>query len=203
MKYSREMKDMRHTKDLLIAMTVIMAVLIGPALAQTIEIDTCIGEGAFGIIPLAPGEVCQEGVYSNGPSFYISEDGTIEYIGEPVEENSFTSLNYVTWLNHAPQFKTMWITLLACVVVPDVCEHRFSDWDDNIQIDTPVIGESVTVNWDVPDANGCWSGAIYENGILNRGRWKGTFPVEVVYTERDWDTYLPTGRVIIDGTCGE
>lgn len=191
---------MNNMMKLTIAMLVCMAALIGPSVAADIEIDSCEG---FGMIPLAAGETVQEGEYSNGPSFYLSENGMVQYLDGPVEEPSYTSLDYVTYTNGAPQFKTVWITLLPCEVEVPACEYRFTDWDDNIQIQPPEVNKSVRVSWSVPDSNGDWSGKVYENGVLNRGPWKGNFPIEVVYTEYEMDSWppVPTGRVIIDGIC--
>lgn len=203
-----------------ISMLIIAMISVGTGSALNpaeMRVSSCPGETTgtgllFDMYTLEDGyRVWEMTTTSNGLTFSLFDNGEFEYIGEEltkVVKGGFVYYIYRVDESGNPiegsyQGHTAVVFVDPCEIIIPTCEYRDMDPGDNIQIYPPEINKSIGVSWDVPDANGCWSGAIYENGILNRGRWKGTFPVEVVYTERDWDTYLPTGRVIIDGTCGE
>lgn len=190
---------MNNMMKLTIAMLICMAALIGPTVATTIEISTCPEDG-FGMIPLAPGEVIQEGIYSNGPEFYISSDGMVQYLGDPVEAPSYTNINYGMEVG-APYLRLVWITLLPCAPEPPACEYRFSDWDDNIQITAPTtIGQTIRSVWSPPGGNGDWSVRTYVNGV-KMSKWNGEYPIEVIAKELD-ENWVPTGFEISDCICG-
>ncbi len=211
---------MNYTTKLLIAMTMIMAALIGPSVAlnpqYNIEISTCEGDGMgdrslfFGDYTYENGwRVWEMETTIAGITFWLDGSGEVQYLGDDLETYTERTIPY--YLYQVDEFgepvtgnyegHTVEAHLNPCITEVPACEYRFSDWDDNIQIGVPEIGHSVPVNWDVPDANGYWSLRMWEAGVLNKGAWKGNWPIEIVATERDWDTDLPTGRVIIDGMC--
>ena len=201
----------------LIFMTVVMAALIGPSVALNpgeLRISSC-PEDAF-----ADGLLFDQYTYdagyrvwemettSNGLSFSLSETGMFQYIGEPLTE--VTKGGFVYYIYRVDEFgepisgtyegHSAVVFVDPCAAEVPTCEYRFSDWDDNIQIGTPVVGETVPVSWSAPGGNGDWSVRIYEDGILNRGKWKGNYPIEVVASELD-ENWEPTGFQIIDGMC--
>jgi hypothetical protein len=210
---------MKHIAKALIAM-LIMAALIGPSMALNpqyeIPLSSCSDESADGLLfdrytYDAGYRVWEMDVTVNGLEFGINEDGTIQYLGEPLDEYAERTITYYIYkvdefgniISGTYEGHNVGVNIDPCVIEAPTCEYRFSDWDDNIQIQPPEVNKSVRVSWSVPDSNGDWSGKVYENGVLNRGPWKGNFPIEVVYTEYEMDSWppVPTGRVIIDGLC--
>lgn len=161
---------MNNMMKLTIAMLVCMAALMGSSVAATIEIDSCNG---FGMIPLAAGEVVQEDEYTNGPTFWFSENGMVQYLGDPVDVPSYTSINYVTYLNNAPQFKTIWITLMPCVAEVPVCEFTPLR-DTRIEIYEPTeLGQEIETSIRFP-GNGAFSSIVYLDGVESVDRvWNG------------------------------
>lgn len=207
---------------LTIAMLVCMAALIGPSVAlnpqYNIEISTCEGDGMgdrslfFDRYTYENGwRVWEMETTISGLAFWLDESGTVQYLGDDLEIYTERTIHYYLYqvdefgepVTGAYEGHTVEVHLNPCIIEAPTCEYRFSDWDDNIQIQPPEVNKSVRVSWSVPDSNGDWSGKVYENGVLNRGPWKGNFPIEVVYTEYEMDSWppVPTGRVIIDGIC--
>lgn len=193
---------MRNISKIIIAMLICMAALIGPSVAlnpAALIIENCEDYGQ--LAPLSA-DVVPESVALSVPEvgdIHVEPDGSYSFFVNPeLSEITKCSLTF-TDVDGAGHLTS--VTVYPCAIEIPTCTYRFSDWDDNIQIGVPEIGHSVPVNWDVPDANGYWSLRMWEAGILNKGVWKGTYPIEIVATEKDWDTNLPTGRVIIDGLC--
>jgi len=185
-------------------MLVCIAALIGPAMAwnpAALIIEDC---ETYGRLSPLLADVVPESVALTVPSvgdIYVEPDGSYAFFVNPeLSEITKSSLTFAD-VNGGGHLTS--VTVYPCAVEAPTCEYRFSDWDDNIQIQPPEVNKSVRVSWSVPDSNGDWSGKVYENGVLNRGPWKGNFPIEVVYTEYEMDSWppVPTGRVIIDGIC--
>ncbi len=188
-------------RQLLILMAM-MLIMVGPSVAlnpAALIIENCEDYGQ--LAPLSA-DVVPETVALTVPEvgdIYVEPDGSYAFFVNPaLQDITKCSLTFTDadGFDHSTS-----VTVYPCAAEVPTCEHRFSDWDDNIRIGVPEIGHSVPVNWDVPDANGYWSLRMWEAGVLNKGAWKGNWPIEIVATERDWDTDLPTGRVIIDGIC--
>lgn len=153
----------------LIATLLCVAVLAGPTMATTIEISTCQDDG-FGMIPLAPGEVIQEGVYANGPEFYISSDGMVQYLGDPVDALSYTSINYGMEVG-APYLRLVWITLLPCIEEPPVCDFTPLR-PEKIEIYEPVeMGQEIEVDY-IRLPSGDVETRVYMDGI-EKTQWDG------------------------------
>lgn len=150
----------------------IATMLIGPAVATTIEISTCPEDG-FGMIPVAPGEVIQEGIYSNGPEFYISSNGMVQYLGEPVEALSYTSINYGMEVG-APYIRMVWITLLPCIEEPPVCDFTPLR-PEKIEIYEPVeVGQQIEADYIRLPGNGAINSTVYLDGVESSDRiWRG------------------------------
>lgn len=161
---------MKYIAKALIAMLICMAALMGSSVAATIEIDSCNG---FGMIPLAAGEVVQEDEYTNGPAFWFSENGMVQYLGDPVDVPSYTSINYVTYLNNAPRFKTIWITLMPCVAEVPVCEF-VPLRDTRIEIYEPTeLSQEIDISIRFP-GNGAMSSRVFLDGVESDDRvWNG------------------------------
>lgn len=155
----------------LIATLLCVAVLAGPTVATTIEISTCQDDG-FGMIPLAPGEVIQEGIYANGPEFYISSDGMVQYLGDPVDALSYTSINYGMEVG-APYLRLVWITLLPCIEEPPVCDFTPLR-PEKIEIYEPVeMGQEIDTSIRFP-GNGEMSSRVFLDGVESEDRiWNG------------------------------
>ncbi len=99
--------------------------------------------------------------------------------------------------NIVPKLYTIRVFSLSC----GECSCEPNDPGDNIQIGTPVVGETVPVSWSAPGGNGNWALGLYEDGVLNRGAWTGLYPIEVIAQELDEDN-IPTGFEISDCICG-
>lgn len=175
---------MNNMMKLTIAMLICIAALIGPTVATTIEISTCPEDG-FGMIPLAPGEVIQEGIYSNGPEFYISSDGMVQYLGDPVEAPSYTSINYGMEVG-APYLRLVWITLLPCA---PLCPAFVEENSDTSELDGSYVYFTTLPNsrFVDGDGNGDWRSKPY--------LWTcdGTEWTSVIYSSR---MGLPEGAVL-------
>ena len=191
-------------KTILVAMFICMVALIGPSVAlnpAALIIENCEDYGQ--LAPLSA-DIVPESVALSVPEagdIYVEPDGSYAFFVNPeLSEITKCSLTF-TDVDGAGHLTS--VTVYPCIIEVPTCEHRFSDWDDNIQIGVPVIGQSVPVSWSAPGGNGDWSGKVYENGVLNRGKWTGNYPIEVVFTEYEMDSWppVPTGRVIIDGMC--
>jgi hypothetical protein len=209
---------MKYIAKALIAM-LIMVALIGPSVAlnpqYNIEISTCEGDGMgdrslfFGDYTYENGwRVWEMETTISGLAFWLDGSGAVQYIGDPLETYTERTIQYYLYqvdefgepVTGAYEGHTVEVHLNPCVVEVPSCEYRFSDFDDNIQIGTPTIGQTVPVSWSAPGGNGDWSLRIYEAGVLNRGKWTGNYPIEVVASELDED-WQPTGFQIIDGIC--
>jgi hypothetical protein len=209
---------MKYIAKALIAM-LIMVALIGPSVAlnpqYNIEISTCEGDGMgdrslfFGDYTYENGwRVWEMETTISGLAFWLDGSGAVQYIGDPLETYTERTIQYYLYqvdefgepVTGAYEGHTVEVHLNPCVVEVPSCEYRFSDFDDNIQIGTPTIGQTVPVSWSAPGGNGDWSLRIYEAGVLNRGKWTGNYPIEVVATELD-ENWVPTGFQIIDGIC--
>jgi hypothetical protein len=188
-------------KQILI-LVAMMLIMVGPSMAlnpAALIIENCEDYGQ-----LAPldADVLPDTVALTVPSvgdIYVEADGSYVFFVNPeLSEITKSTLTFtdVDGFGHSTS-----VTVYPCAVEVPSCEYRFSDFDDNIQIGTPTIGQTVPVSWSAPGGNGDWSVRVYENGILNRGKWQGNYPIEVVASELDED-WIPTGYQIIDGICG-
>ncbi len=208
-------------RQLLILMAM-MLIMVGPSLAlnpqYNIEISTCEGDG-MGDRSLFFGDYTYENGWRvwgmettiAGITFWLDGSGEVQYLGDDLETYTERTIPY--YLYQVDEFgepvtgnyegHTVEAHLNPCITEIPTCEYRFSDWDDNIRIGAPEINKTVPVSWSAPGGNGDWSGKVYENGVLNRGKWTGNYPIEVVFTEYEMDSWppVPTGRVIIDGMC--
>ena len=203
-------------KQILI-LVAMMLIMVGPSVALNpqyeIPLSSCSDESADGLLfdrytYDAGYRVWEMDVTVNGLEFGINEDGTIQYLGEPLDEYAERTITYYIYkvdefgniISGTYEGHNVGVNIDPCVIEAPSCEYRFSDFDDNIQIGTPTIGQTVPVSWSAPGGNGDWSLRIYEAGVLNRGKWTGNYPIEVVASElyEDWQ---PTGFQIIDGIC--
>lgn len=192
---------MNNMMKLTIAMLICMVALIGPSVAlnpAALIIEDCESYGQ--LAPLSA-DVVPESVALSVPEvgdIYVEPDGSYAFFVNPeLSEITKCSLTFtdVDGVGHLTS-----VTVYPCIIEIPTCEYRFSDFDDNIQIGTPTIGQTVPVSWSAPGGNGDWSLRIYEAGVLNRGKWTGNYPIEVVATELD-ENWVPTGFQIIDGIC--
>jgi hypothetical protein len=192
---------MKYIAKALIAMLICMAALIGTALAWnpgSLHITEC---EQYGQIEPLQTDINPESATLVNPDvgeIFVDADGAYAFFVNPnLEFVTKTTMNFLDIYGNGHQVS---VTVFPCAVEVPTCEYRFSDFDDNIQIGTPTIGQTVPVSWSAPGGNGDWSLRIYEAGVLNRGKWTGNYPIEVVATELD-ENWVPTGFQIIDGIC--
>ena len=156
----------------------IATMLIGPSVATTIEISTCPEDG-FGMIPLAENEYCQEMEVSNGPAFWVSESGMVQYLGDPVQETLITWFNYWTYTinpltgGYVPGgIHKLDVVLRPCAEEPPVCDF-VPLRDTRINIAEPVLGEPLDVTMRFP-GNGVMGSVVYLDGTESEDRvWNG------------------------------
>lgn len=205
---------------LLIAVTMIMAALIGPSVAlnpqYNIEISTCEGDGMgdrslfFGDYTYENGwRVWEMETTVNGATFWLDGSGAVQYLGDPLEIYAERGIQY--YLYQVDEFgepvtgnyegHTVEVHLQPCVVEPPVCECEPNDPGDNIRITAPTtIGQTVRSQWLPPGGNGNWQVRMYIDGVKT-SRWNGEYPIEVIAKELD-ENWVPTGFEISDCICG-
>ena len=180
----------------------VMVALIGPSVAlnpAALIIEDC---ESYGQLSPLSANVLPETVALTVPEvgdIYIEPDGSYSFFVNP--ELADVTKSSLTFTDVNGNGHSTSVTVYPCIIEVPTCEYRFSDWEDNIRIGTPRIGYSVPVSWLPPGGNGDWAIRVYEAGVLNRGKWQGNYPIEVVASELD-ENWEPTGLQIIDGLCG-